>query len=365
MSDPDRITEIGADCTALARGAAVLGSGGGGDPYIGRLLAEAAVSSHGPVPVTALEDLPDDAVVVAVAIMGAPTVLVEKLPSASQFADAVRALAAYRGITATHIGCIEIGGVNSTSPIVAAAELGLPVVDGDGMGRAFPEIQMVLPTLYGQQAAPMAVADEKGNQIVVDSVDNFWAERLSRPAVVEMGCSAVTAQYALSGTDARRSFVPGTLSQCVLLGQAIERARGAHADPVAAVAEFLGGRVIFQGKVTDIDRRTQKGFARGQAVITGIADDQSHEAVLHFQNEHLLVTRDGTVETTAPDLIIVLDTETGEPVTTEGLRYGRRVRIVTAPSDNRWHSPAGLHIAGPSYFGYETPAVRFDGKVTA
>ncbi len=38
---------------------------------------------------------------------------------------------------------IEAGGVNSMLPIAAAARLNMPMVDVDGMGRAFPELQMV------------------------------------------------------------------------------------------------------------------------------------------------------------------------------------------------------------------------------
>jgi DUF917 family protein len=39
-------------------------------------------------------------------------------------------------------------------PMVVAANLGVPIVDADGMGRAFPEIQMVTPTLHGVSATP-------------------------------------------------------------------------------------------------------------------------------------------------------------------------------------------------------------------
>ena len=58
---------------------------------------------------------------------------------------------------------IEAGGVNSMLPIAAAARLGLPLVDCDGMGRAFPELQMVTFTIGGGSATPMAMVDEKGN----------------------------------------------------------------------------------------------------------------------------------------------------------------------------------------------------------
>ena len=68
----------------LSRGAALLGTGGGGDPYIGRLMVEAAIREHGPVTVLDPDELPDDAVVIPTAMMGAPTVMVEKIPAATR-----------------------------------------------------------------------------------------------------------------------------------------------------------------------------------------------------------------------------------------------------------------------------------------
>jgi DUF917 family protein len=98
------------DLHDIARGAAILGTGGGGDPYIGRLLAASAVRSYGSVPLVPLADLADDAVVLPVAMMGAPTVMVEKLPSAEQVGLAARTLAGYLGKELTHIACAEAGG---------------------------------------------------------------------------------------------------------------------------------------------------------------------------------------------------------------------------------------------------------------
>jgi len=209
------------------------------------------------------------------------------------------------------------------------------------------------------------VTDEKGNSVVLDALDNHWAERLARTATVEMGCSASTAQLVMTGAQIKESYVPGTLSLCVRLGEAVEAARARKADPVAAAAAVLGGRVVLAGKITDVERRTQTGFARGTARVSGTGPDAGREAVLRFQNEHLLVEVDGHVETTTPDLIIVLDAETGEPVTTEKMRYGARVRVLTAPADPRWHSPAAHRLVGPSYFGYDTSPVRFDGKAVS
>ena len=65
----------------LALGAAVLGTGGGGDPYIGKLMARQAIRDYSPVELYTLDELDDDDLVVPTAMMGAPTVMVEKMPA--------------------------------------------------------------------------------------------------------------------------------------------------------------------------------------------------------------------------------------------------------------------------------------------
>lgn len=353
-------TITAADIDGLARGAAVLGTGGGGDPYIGGLLARQALAD-GEVTLIDLADVPDDGLVLFVAMMGAPTVMVEKLPSLAEVIEPVHALGRHLGRPVTHIACAEVGGVNSTIPIAAAAALNLPLIDADGMGRAFPELQMVLPTLSGITASPLSFSDEKGNTGVLQTVDNSWTERIARVACVEMGSSVMIAGFPMSGADARSSLVAGTLSQSIRIGQGIAQARDAKTDPVAAATEILSGRELFGGKVVDVERATTTGFARGRARIAGEGES---ELGLNFQNEHLIAERDGEILATTPDLIMVLDGESGEPITTEGLRYGQRVRVLAAPADERWHSAEALAMVGPAYFGYDTAARRFDGSIS-
>ena len=71
-------------------------------------------------------------------MMGAPTVMVEKLPRGDEAVLALQALEAIFGRRADATMPIECGGINSTLPLVVGATLGIPVVDADGMGRAFP-----------------------------------------------------------------------------------------------------------------------------------------------------------------------------------------------------------------------------------
>ncbi|AYY11427.1 DUF917 domain-containing protein [Actinobacteria bacterium YIM 96077] len=341
------------DLEDLAFGAAVLGTGGGGDPYIGRLLAQQAIADHGPVELVGLDEVGDDALVLPVAMMGAPTVMVEKIPGRDDLQTVVRMVEARLGRKATHLVPIEAGGINSLIPVAAAAQMGLPLVDADGMGRAFPELQMVMPTMGGIAATPMALADDKGNSAVLDTVDNVWTERLARTITIEMGCSSVLSNYPLEGRQARQHLVAGSLSLCRKIGAEVREARQRHHDPVDAALHVITGTRLFTGKVVDVSRRTSGGFARGSATLTGTGLDEGSTLELQFQNEHLVATVDGAVRAVVPDLICLFDAESAAPITTEGLRYGLRVVASAAPCDPRWKSPDGLALVGPPAFGLD------------
>lgn len=352
----------------LAVGAAVLGAGGGGNPYLGALLAKLEIREHGPVELVTVDEVGDDALVVATAGMGAPTVGIEKLPRGDEHVRALRALESYLGRPATHTVSIEAGGSNSTVPLRVAAQLGIPVIDADGMGRAFPEIQMVTATLYGISATPMALADEKGNTAVIDTIDNHWAERLSRSITIDMGAVAKIALYPMSGRQLAQAMIPGTITLAEQLGRLIRQTRAGHGDPIAAILGRLDGYRLFDGKISDVQRATETGFARGHARIEGTGPDTGSALAIRFQNEHLVAFRDGEVVASVPDLIIVLDAETGAPITTEQLRYGLRVTVTAAPCDLRWRTSQGLALVGPRAFGYDldyTPVEQRFGATTA
>ena len=248
---------------------------------------------------------------------------------------------------------IEAGGLNSTIPIMVAARLGLPLVDCDGMGRAFPELQMVTHTMYGIRATPLVLADEKGNSALLNTIDNRWAETIARSITVDMGATAHFASYAATGRQLKEAAVPDTMTLCEDIGRTIREARAEKRDVVTAVQQITGGFRIFHGKVVDVERRTEGGLAKGEAALDGIEEDSGRQLTLHFQNEHLVAKLDGEVVVSVPDLITVLDSEIGEPVTTEGLRYGFRVVVLGIPCTPKWRTPEGLEIVGPRYFGYD------------
>ncbi|WIA30432.1 hypothetical protein OEZ86_000516 [Tetradesmus obliquus] len=198
-----------------------------------------------------LKDLPDDAYVCDVGGMGAPTVSAEKLDS-YECAAAVQALSAALPRPLTALLCAEVGGGNALEPLAVDMELGLPVVDADLMGRAFPELQMSTAAIAGVPLTPAAVADDKGNVLLMAAAASpNWAERVLRAACTEMGCSVDLASSPMTGTTAREVVVPGSLSLAWHIGMAVLTARAANADPVAAVLQLYGGsgRLLLRGKV--------------------------------------------------------------------------------------------------------------------
>ncbi len=342
-----------AELEDIAIGGAILGTGGGGDPYIGKLMAQQAIRQHGPVRLIDVDSLGNDALVVPVCMMGAPTVMTEKLPQGDELVIAFRKLEALLGRRIDAVLCGEAGGINSTTPFVVAAAADRPLVDGDGMGRAYPELQMVTFTLHGVSATPMVLCDDKGNSIVLDTISNAWTERLARAATVEMGGSALLAFYPMDGATAKRAVVRGTLGLCARLGSRLRQARATHGDPVAEIADILDADVIFHGRVRDVERRTVGGFARGTADFEGVEEWADHRFRLQFQNEFLIAYRDGEPLVTTPDLITLLDAESGTPVTADSLRYGLRLKALACASTPLWRTPAGLELIGPRYFGYD------------
>ena len=248
---------------------------------------------------------------------------------------------------------IEVGGLNSIIPFSVASLTGLPLIDGDTLGRAFPELQMSLCTLAGVRACPMALADEKGNALMVEAVDNAWTERFVRSITLDMGGASYAALYPMTVLQAREAVLPGTLRMTQRCGQAVLEARARHENPVQALLRVTGGRVLFGGKLVDVQRRTDGRFNRGVALMQGLDQHQGSTLQLLFQNEFLLARSAEQVLCSTPDLIVVVDLETAEPITAEQLRYGLRVAVLGIGCAPAWRSARALELVGPRRFGYE------------
>jgi len=350
-----KLTEITLDdIEALAVGAWVLGTGGGGSPYLGLLNMRRLYAEGYRVQLMSPDDLDDDDWVAVVSNMGAPLVGQERLADSRNIARAVTMQEEIGGMKFRAVMSVEIGGGNGVQPLMAAAHLGIPVVDADCMGRAFPEAQMTSVAIGGLRPYPCTLYDPRGIEAVVTKVPSWkWMERVSRKICVELGSIASTSKAPRTGREVKDWGIPFTTTAAIRIGRTVQEANRRHLDPVAAIVETEGGQTLFTGKVVDVQRRTTEGFLRGSTSIEGLDGDRGARLELSFQNEWIVAWREGEAVAMSPDLICVLDSVNGHGVGTETVRYGQRVTVIALPAPAVLTSPRGLEHVGPRAFGYD------------
>ena len=335
---------------ALARGCAVLGAGGGGDTYLPLLQALQATEDYGLVPLVDLDELPDESLIMPCGAIGAPTVSIEKFENGDEGERLREHLQFLTGRRVAALMAGEIGGGNGVLPVAWAAGMGLPLVDADGMGRAFPEIPQVTMQLAGISPSPAVITDERGNLIVFQTVSDRWMERLERAAAVEFGGNACSTEFSLTAAQARTATVRDSITLAIGIGEAVARTPD---DPVAALIAEIGAFRLVAGKISDVERQTRSGFVRGSVVVEGLGADSGRLIRLELQNENLVALERGKVLASVPDLITVLDSETADAIATERIRYGQRVTVIAFACDPVWRTERGIAATGPRAFGYD------------
>src|SRR3984893_17567267 len=348
------------DIEALAVGAWILGTGGGGSPYLGLLNMRRLYAEGHRVELMSPLELADDDWVAVVSNMGAPLVGQERLADSRNIARAVEIQQALLGEGFRGVMSLEIGGGNGIQPLMAAGPLRGPLVEADPMGRAYPEAQMTSVAVGDLRPYPCVLYDPRGIEAVVTKVPSWkWMERVSRKICVEMGSIASTCKAPRTGLEVKEWGIPFTVTKAIGIGHRLRTAPRVRAarrppeHPAAAILDGGKGLLLFRGKVVDIARRTTEGFLRGHAVIDGLDEDRGSRLEIAFQNEWVVAWRDGTPLAMSPDLICVLDTVSGEAFGTETIGYGRRVSVVALHATPVFLTPKGLEHVGPRAFGYD------------
>ena len=167
-----------------------------------------------------------------------------------------------------------------------------------------------------------------------------------------MGSVACYALAPMTATQVRDTAVKDSLTLSKRLGESVRNANKTKSDPINAMLKVNPGKVLYEGKISGLQRKTTQGFARGEVTVDGSGD---------FAGTVMTIARiENQVVCVVPDLISIVDSERGDPITTELLRYGFRVTVIGFPSPDLWTTKEGLQVVGPSCFGYEvdyTPLV--------
>ncbi|MBS3904167.1 MAG: DUF917 domain-containing protein [Simkania sp.] len=336
------------DLEYLAIGSAVLGSGGGGNPAYDYLIARHAMEQHGLVQLIDVNTLTSKDVVLPIAFMGAPLVVMEKLPSGRELTQLIEMVERTLDCRVAALLPAEIGGSNAFAPLAVAAKLGLPVVDGDTLGRAFPQLQMSSCHLMKVSTAPSYLADSLGNVVMIHANDAHSLEKIARQVTVAMGSSCAIAIYLMDGEQAQQAIIPGTISQAIEIGRSIVQTTEAGQDPIGALIAMTDGVYLGKGMISEVQQSIKEGFLEGSVTIS-----TSHGNIeILYQNEYLIARKENSVLASTPDIIVLLESKSGTPLTSETLRYGLQVSLVVLPAPAIWQTKEGLQLVGPQCFGY-------------
>ena len=343
----------------LIRGCTILGTGGGGSPKRGLQLIQSDLSAGREFKLISLEEVPDDALTASPYMCG--SVSPERVgKGASQgdmemeCLDAFKALEEYLGQKFYAAIATEIGGGNTAVALSVAARLGIPIVDADPAGRSVPELQQTTFCIKDVPIAPLAVATAKGDVLIVKEVsDDYRAEAIVRAVAVVSDNRAGVTDHPMVGKALKTSVVPGTLTTALTIGKAVREARSSGADPVQAAVSAGNGFFLFEGVVTQASWKIEEGFTIGELLIAGQVDNHGHQYRIWYKNEHIISWFDDEPDVTVPDLICVLNPNTGEAITNPNCKQGIEVTVIGYPAPEMWRSPKGLQLFGPKHFGYE------------
>jgi len=322
-----------ADFEDVAAGAAILASGGGGS-YLDAvsLINELSGRWQGTVRVQDYDSATDCCVL---AMMGSPDAAVSMTLAQVRYAIA-NTVAMLEQATGTRLGCIipvEIGAVNSIVPLIAATMNGNVinwVVDGDGAGRAVPELPQ---TTFGGSpalaAAPCALASD------ADQPDLIQSATLSAPnaTTIESLASGIVAAFgSFSGialwpsTSANRhaltgNYIPGTLEQARALGSflrlaPVPPATAGVVNEIAAITGRKASAVLTNFFITAINQSTTAGSLDAGIIRLDNNPDQSLSSETHYLynlNENLIMysSLSRQPDIIAPDSICYYSESTG------------------------------------------------------
>eukprot|EP01015_Nassula_variabilis_P025663 TRINITY_DN5030_c0_g1_i3.p1 TRINITY_DN5030_c0_g1~~TRINITY_DN5030_c0_g1_i3.p1 ORF type:complete len:332 (+),score=70.68 TRINITY_DN5030_c0_g1_i3:1-996(+) len=281
--------------------------------------------------------------------------------------DSIRTIFSKEGKEITSIFMAEIGGMNSLSPLYTAALLGLPLIDADTMGRAYPEVQMCSHFIQGVKAVPSTCSDEKGNvdQLMTTETDNVKeVETFLRNFAIAHGLFVGVSFAPITKQQILEKTIHFSLSRAWRLGKSILEARHNMTSPLDAIQARENGKLAFQGKLTYLFRHEQGGFTKGVMHLEGFDQYVGKKVRIDFQNENLILAdllpgdeqnpegKRGEVYAVVPDLICLVDNENYQPILTEDLRFGLRVSVILIPSAPMMETPQALEVVGPKCFGY-------------
>ncbi len=352
------------DIEPLLEGLAIYGTGGGGSPEWGRSILEQDFSVGRDLGIIDLSEISSGGTVVSGGIMGSVKIL-EEMGTSNVIAhwedrfellEVTRIMEGVLGKKIDHVVPFELGGLNTPVILSLGARMGIPVLDGDALGRSAPETQMTSFIGHGISLTPMPLIDFNGNVVVVhDAVDSTYPDQLGRYVVTQGGGLGANNHYPMTGLQAKRAVIPNTISASLDLGRAVLSARARGDDPIEVVAKKVNGALILVGEISALREGESIGFYFTTAVIEAQGELSKSKIELIIKNETMMLRIDGETKALFPDLLLMLDPGSGRGLMSIELGVGSPLALIGVPCHPRLReaaaSPQGRLAFSPTRYG--------------
>ncbi|KAH0175233.1 beta subunit of N-methylhydantoinase A/acetone carboxylase, partial [Aureobasidium melanogenum] len=327
--------------------------------------------------------LANDALIYWGGHMGSPAVSVERLQSLETVGAFNELMDYLHHDKLDAVMGLEIGGANGMEPLLVGSSrfFNCPVIDADFMGRAYPTYwQTTLAVHYPGELIPCVIDSGDGKTILMTKAPNDEiVDRALRASCAEMGSRVGMAAKPTTTEKVRSSGVLNTMSLAWPIGRCISLAEATNtmSTVAEAIVNEAGGiksaRILFRGKITQVERRVYKGHSHGSITISGTEEDEESAAdanrmpamrvggtlKIPFKNENIYAeytSESGEKQYLAlvPDLIAVLDSGSGCALGVPEFKYGYYVTVIGITCSPLWtDTPEGIKIGGPGAFGYD------------
>ncbi|MGH6626487.1 MAG: DUF917 family protein, partial [Burkholderiaceae bacterium] len=206
-----------------------------------------------------------------------------------------------------------------------AAMIGLPVMDFACNGRAHPTSMMGALGLHSEDdyQSVQCFAGGRGARSTegVARGSLAAASGIVRRASVEAGGLVAVARNPVTVGYALAHGAPGAISHAMAVGQHFLE------GGLAAVAAFLGGRIVAEGVVAEYACRQDGGLDVGHLRL-----DDEGGTFIAFVNEYMLLDQAGRRMADFPDLIMTFDGQ-GKPVVSAHVKTGMPLQVLRVPAD--------------------------------
>lgn len=347
----------------IMMGCAILGTGGGGSLAEGISVVEKEWNTGKEFKMLDFDEIEDEAYYASPYYCGCmipeEQEVEEEIFDGTDIALSVEALEKYMQTNFHGVVSIEYGAGNTGEVMAIAAKTGKCIVDADAAGRAVPELQFSTYYMTGQPITPLAVGTIYGDIAIIPTVkDDARAEALARFMAVATNGAVGMTDHPIQGKYLKKSVIPGALSHAQKVGQARRQAEEAGDNPIHAILEAANGKLLFTGLATaETNWEDKDGFTFGNIYLEGIEENENQNARVWYKNENMMMWVDGKLRLTCPDLICVVDSVTGKPITNPNCKEGMELCVLGFHCHDLWKTEKALEILNPRFFGFDDDCI--------